>query len=217
MSSPSPFRNDPFSFFRAFWREKNQIGSILPSSRKLAQAMSASIAKSTATRRILEVGVGTGAVTSEIIKVLGAKDSLTLLEPYQPFFQRLERVLPTWLASKKSPNIVLQATRIQEFQSDQQFDAIVCSLPFSNFTPQDVQEIFAKFWNLVTPEGYVIYYEYWGLRRPRSLLKAPGRRRVEQQGMDQYFRKFIYPNVVTRKLVFANIPPALVLVVKSPR
>lgn len=217
MSSPTPFRNDPFSFFRAFWREKNQIGSILPSSRKLAQAMSASIGKSLGKRRILEVGVGTGAVTGEIIKVLGKKDHLTLLEPYQPFFQRLETLLPLWSATKISPAIVLQATRIQEFQSDQRFDAIVCSLPFSNFTPTDVEEIFEKFWHLLTPEGYVIYYEYWGLRRPRSLLKAPGRRRVEQKGLDRYFRTFVYPNVVARKLVLANIPPALVLVVKSPR
>ena len=72
-------------FFQEFRRNFHSTGSIAPSSRWLAGALSRYVAAGTGPQKILEVGPGTGAVTQRLVRVLGFQDHLDLVELNEAF------------------------------------------------------------------------------------------------------------------------------------
>src|SRR6059036_1372484 len=67
-------------FYRQFRQQYHTTGSILPSSRALARAMTRPMRQSRAPRRILEIGPGTGAITAEIVRQLRPGDQFDIVE-----------------------------------------------------------------------------------------------------------------------------------------
>ena len=89
-------------FFREFRTNYHTTGAILPSGRSLARALARFVAEQPAgPRRILEVGPGTGAVTSRIVAALGPEDQLDLVELNDRFVERL-RDRFRWLCAAAS-------------------------------------------------------------------------------------------------------------------
>src|SRR5690349_13205555 len=94
--------------YRVFWRQfrqaYNTTGAVAPSGRRLSRALAhyvrtgepASAGGNPATpRRILEVGPGTGAVTTHIAQALRPNDQLTLVERNEEFVGHLQNQLRT--------------------------------------------------------------------------------------------------------------------------
>src|SRR6516165_8228434 len=78
-------------FFRQFRQQYDTTGSVLPSSRALARALTRPMRQQDRPRRVLEVGPGTGAVTREIVRQLRADDRLDIVEINASFVDVLRR------------------------------------------------------------------------------------------------------------------------------
>src|SRR5436309_3304214 len=78
-------------FFEQFRRHYHTTGSVWPSSRRLALALTRPMRQARGPRRILEVGPGTGAVTAEIVRNLRPGDRFDIVEINPAFVAILER------------------------------------------------------------------------------------------------------------------------------
>ena len=95
---------------RVFWRQFRQqfhtTGAVLPSGRFLARSLARYVGGNGAGQRILEVGPGTGAVTAQIVRVLGPHDRLDLVELNDDFVRRLnERFATERAVSSRRPAV----------------------------------------------------------------------------------------------------------------
>src|SRR5438874_1849512 len=77
-------------FIRESRRHFRDTGALLPSSRFLARALVSELRKWRVPSRILEVGPGTGSVTSQILRHLAPGDRLDLVEGHRPFINMLQ-------------------------------------------------------------------------------------------------------------------------------
>lgn len=110
------------------------------------------IAPSRSPKKYLEVGAGTGAVTDAIIKKLGPKDTLDVVER--------DPALCCLLKNKyKNPNIKIYEKSIEDFE-ESDYDGIISSLPFNQFSLDFVKGVFFKYLKMMKPGGFLSYYEY---------------------------------------------------------
>src|SRR5262245_27353042 len=125
--------------YRIFWREFRSTfhttGAVLPSGKNLCRALASQVGRDSVPRRVLEVGPGTGAVTSEIIRRLAPNDRLDLVELNPRFAQMLR----DRLASESSWQAVASRTRvlempIEQLPTDEKYECIVSGLPLNNFS-----------------------------------------------------------------------------------
>ena len=178
------------TFFRQLTKSYNEIGAMLPSSRSLGRQMITPLIECEHPVRILEVGPGTGPFTREILANMRAEDHLSVCEINPVFLESLKRKLEKFPPFQKHRDRVrffegpVQELGSQVKQSGVKFDLIVSSLPFSNFTPELVDEILSLFKELTADGGSVVFMEYLGLRRLSALFATQPRRermlRVEE-------------------------------------
>ncbi|RPI83908.1 MAG: methyltransferase domain-containing protein, partial [Planctomycetaceae bacterium] len=152
-------------FFQQYRQTFQTTGALAPSSRYLARALARPIERHHGPARILEVGPGTGAVTRRIVKLLKPEDQLDLVELNDTFVEVLRRRL------RDDPDFQTAADRvkvhhlaIQQFQTERPYDFIVSGLPFTNFSPELVREIFGVLFRLLAPQGVLTYFEYQHMR-----------------------------------------------------
>jgi phospholipid N-methyltransferase len=204
------FFSDWGSYLRESKRNFHDTGSLMPSSRFLAQAMVSELRKKQGPSRILEVGPGTGPVTRYILRSLTPEDRLDLAELNGRFFETLrEKFQSVSDFARHKDQVQLMHTAVEQVPGEGVYDYIISGLPLANFAPDHVREIFRVFRRLLKPGGTVSYFEYLFIRN----LKAPfvGRvekRRLRRVGMvvSRYIRDFQIRN----DKVFINLPPAVV-------
>lgn len=210
--------------YRVFWRQFRQAyhttGAVLPSGRALSLALTryvrdggaASPAGKNAnpTRRILEVGPGTGAVTVQIIQTMHAPDQLTLVERNEQFVAHLGNRL------NETPEYRLCRNRVSLIHSDieqlpehEPFDLIISGLPLNNFPVDTVSAILTKLRRLLAPGGILSFFEYVAIRRVKSLVSSRSDR-DRLHGIARVLDDFLETAEIRRDLVLANIPPAWV-------
>lgn len=81
--------NRPLEFLRGFLRNPKEVGSVIPSSRFLTKRV-LSCGRVSEARVIVELGPGTGALTSQILRQM-APDALLVAVEINPTFARLLR------------------------------------------------------------------------------------------------------------------------------
>src|SRR5262245_9779830 len=143
MSSASPFQsNSPktnrFLFLRKFLRHGTRIASIAPSSRALALALCQYI-DPTHPQTILELGAGTGAVTTVALERMHPHSTLIAIEMDSDFAQILADRCPrayTIRADASTASIRLQALGID------QVDVVISGLPTPSLPRPVNQQIF---------------------------------------------------------------------------
>lgn len=217
--------------YRVFWRQfrqaYNSTGAVLPSGRGLAVALSRFVRdgeaasatgkngavtesnKTANSRRILEVGPGTGAVTVQIIDDMRPQDRLVLVERNEQFVSHLNRRLAEIPAAKSlRDQISLVHAAVEDLPDDEPFDLIVSGLPLNNFAVDSVQQILSKLSRLLAPGGTLSFFEYVAVRRAKSLVGSKTDRE-RLQGIAQVLGNFLKAEV-RRDLVLANVPPAWV-------
>ncbi len=184
-------------------------GAVMPSSGLLARAMTRSLREHTGSKRLLEVGPGTGAFTSFILKSLKRGDELHLVEINPAFARHLEKKL-LGPFRKAHPGIVvkLYCEPIESAAIEGTFDYIVCGLPFNNFPPVVVRAIFRRLLELLNRGGELAYFEYAGVRVMKgSIVDKEGRRKLKQIHMVN--RVLSRRHQGERELVLGNVPPAV--------
>lgn len=201
---------DQITFLRQFRRRFETTGSVLPSSRFLARAMTGPLASRDRPARILEVGPGTGAVTRRIVRLMQPGDRLDLVEINETFAELLRERFDTDTAYhhvQSQSNI--HAVPLQDFDGDGPYDFIISGLPLNNFSVFLVHEIFDAFFRLLAPGGVLSYFEYMGVR---PIRKVVGRRvdRDHIRELDEALNGYLEQYRFHRSWVFCNFPPAWV-------
>lgn len=210
--------SDYIAFIRELPKSFAQIGAMLPSSPALARALVKPIREATGPISILEVGPGTGPFTRQILKLMGPQDTFTICEINHRFLERLRHNL------QRDPHFQRNKDRVFFFEGPVQalpksslahhFDVIVSSLPFSNFTPDTVEEILALFQQLTDDSGTVTFIEYLGVRKfTRVFSTKEGRERAD--GVDavikRWFMKVHNEGQLRTEVSLLNVPPALAI------
>ena len=198
-------------FFREYLRNFHTTGAILPSGRQLARALSRYAAQpSSPSRRIMEVGPGTGAVTRQIISVMQPLDRLDLVELNDSFVERLASRMKT------DPHFQPAADRtrilhcpVQELPGDGKYDVIISGLPLNNFSAELVQKILQILLDLLAPGGTLSFFEYIAMRRMKAVVSGPSERR-RLRGVASAMQEAFEGHEIRRDAVWRNVPPAWV-------
>lgn len=197
-------------FFRQFRSRFETTGAIAPSSRFLANAMTRPLRDAEKPVRVLEVGPGTGAVTSRIVELLGPNDHLDLVELNESFADILRQRFDS---EKRYQAVADQAAihvcALQEFHAEDEYDFIISGLPLNNFPTELVQEIFAAYFRHLKPGGVLSYFEYMYVRPIRTRV-GKASERLRMQALTDVLAEYLSRHRFDTDWVFANLPPAWV-------
>ena len=204
-------------FYRQFRQQYFTTGSILPSSRALARALVSQMRRlpksegfgSRGGRRILEVGPGTGAITTQILHHLRPDDRLDIVEINADFIALLERRFdeePDWRIHRNQVRLLHMP--LQTVPGERVYDFMISGLPLNNFPVALVREIFGSYQRLLKPVGVLSYFEYLGIRKVKMLLvNRRVRRRLHV--LSRMLERLIKAFQVKEQWVFLNVPPAV--------
>ncbi len=151
-------------FIKAFVKNPVGVSTIFPASRALSEAM-ARCSEIKSSHNIVEIGVGTGALTEAMLPLMGSEHSYTGFEIDQTFFK--------FLNSKFIPKHQDEIRRLRSFQikSDSaqkisnffeagSVDVVVSSLPWSVFDPVMQNSILDEVYKIMKPGGIFSFYNY---------------------------------------------------------
>ncbi|MGB0126299.1 MAG: methyltransferase [Rhodocyclaceae bacterium] len=151
---------------------------------------------------VVELGPGTGAITQSIVSSIGRDASFLALELDSRAVQRLRRRFPDLNIYQASAETIRTHLRRH---GTRQADVIVCSIPWA-VTPEEVQRrIMRQVVAALAPDGVFTAYTYIGAARTT-------RGRHYGHLLRELFRK-----VEVSKVVWRNVPPALVYRCRDPR
>ena len=197
-------------FLSEFRRDFRHTGAVLPSSPFLARAMTSHLRRPRRPARILEVGPGTGPVTSELVRSLQPADRLTLVEINDRFVEVLRHRLETEDGFRRHQHqIELVHSPVQEIAGESTYDYIISGLPLNNFPTPLVRDLFRVFERLLAPGGRLTFFEYILIRH----LKSPfvGRReKIRLRRVGRIMKRYIARYETNRSAVWPNVPPAWV-------
>jgi len=197
-------------FLQECRRTVQTTGAIGPSSRFLARTLARPFERHSGPARVLEVGPGTGPVTRRILKLLKPGDHFDMVELNQTFVDVLKRRFeedPEFQAH--AGRVTIHHLPIQEFQAEAPYDYIISGLPFTNFPPDLVRDIFGVFFQLLAPDGVLTYFEYMYMRRLRQAVSV-GASRSRLTQLDQVLSEHAQRHRIRRHSVLRNMPPAWV-------
>lgn len=194
-------------FLREAITEFHHTGSIFPTSRWAAKALSGPLRNRTTPKKILELGPGNGSVTVKILEEMVDGDELTICEINPNFMKTLKlRLRKLKLFQERRKQIKFFCGAAQNLPEDQRFDVIICALPFLNFDRKTVEEIFAKIERISTSNTMMTYYEFIGIRQI-SMVISPAERKQRIRDVDSFFKGFYSKYSVERRPVWLNFTP----------
>jgi phosphatidylethanolamine/phosphatidyl-N-methylethanolamine N-methyltransferase len=200
---------DCVQFYRQFRTQYTTTGSILPSSRALARALTRPLRRAASPRRLLEVGPGTGAVTAEIVRQLRPGDRLDIVEINGAFVAHLERRFreePDFQRCREQCRIL--HSPLQAIEGTACYDFMISGIPLNNFALSLVEDIFRSYARLLTPMGTLSYFEYLAIRALKMPFVALSER--DRLGhLTQYLEEKVRRYQVGAEEVFLNVPPAI--------
>jgi phospholipid N-methyltransferase len=145
-----------------------------------------------------------------------SEDHLVICEMNKLFLTRLKNNI------EKNQDFFLNRDRIQYHEGpvedyaasnpESRFDLIICSLPFSNFSPEFVDRLMGIFALLLLEGGTFIFFEYVALRKLGQIFAtAPVRSRMKavDQVIDKWEKRAQQTGVVESRVALLNIPPAI--------
>lgn len=191
-------------FYGEFLRDAPGIGSVTPSSKRLARAVTAEIQNRNGSCRILEAGAGTGVITQEILKHLRDDDSLDIYELNSRFVLHLEQKV---LNNGHRGHVQLFHEDVLTVPVDRKYHHVVCGIPVNNMPVEQVRSLFDVFFDRLVPGGCVSFYQYIGSRPLQAMIVGrTGRRRLKEVG--RYMRSLLREHEYRRTAVIRNVPPA---------
>lgn len=198
-----------FDFVREAIKDIRNTGSVWPSSPSLAKEMTRALRDAKGSKRVLEVGPGTGPFTRVLLRHLHAGDEFDLVELNPAFCEELERrLLAPFRSRHPGVRVDLHEHRIEEAPIEGPYHFIVCGLPFNNFPPKLVRSIFKQLMKLLHPGGELVYFEYAGVRVMKGSLSGRTQR-GELKRIGAVGRSLRRRHQGRRKLVLGNLPPAM--------
>lgn len=205
-----------FGFQREFWRDWAQTGSVTASSPGLARAMVEPYWSGFREQDVLEIGPGTGVISEQIFRSMKARDQLTIVEINKNFLALTHKKLVRKFGDRVIDERVsfVNGDFLQQRLPADKFSRICCSLPFNNFEPATIGEIFQEMLRICQPGGMIVFYEYILLRRLRYWLSFGSSRNLKmiESVLNGQIRKFGIRKISR----FSNFPPAMVYLLRKP-
>lgn len=188
-------------FFKEGLADIRSIGAICSTSRFVAKAMAPKINAGYPPQIIIELGMGTGSITKEIVKHLRFQDIFIGIEQNEKL---LEVCKDNICIGNKNISVKLEHGLAQDIHSIlkkykiDSVDYIVCTIPFRILYKNDTEKILKEAKKVLKSGGYFSFIRF---------LPAPE-------------TKFIYKildnfSIAEKKLVIRNIPPAEVIIMKK--
>ncbi|QKV70638.1 methyltransferase domain-containing protein [Streptomyces harbinensis] len=213
--SPSPVlpgrRAGGWTFLLEAARDLRTTGAVAPSGRALARVLTEPVRAARGPRplSVLEAGAGTGAVTRVLLARLPVGGELDIVEANPRFAAGLDRLAAAYRAGPggRAGRVAVHRGLVEEFGAGRRYDVIVSGLPLTNFAPEQVERIMARYLELLRPGGTLSYFAYLGTGAARSLVasRAEARRHAAvEEVMAGYQQRY----GVARWRVWANLPPA---------
>lgn len=191
-------------FLRGFLQDAHRTGSVTPSSRWLARAVTAEMAHQDGTARCLEVGAGTGVITQEILRKLRGDDTLDIYEMNGLFAGHLRK---RFMGNGTNGQVRVFAEDILATPPEGKYDFIISGLPLNNFPAEMVRAIFKTFFDLLSSGGRLSFFQYIFGRPVQSVFVGrAGRRRLKEVGA--IVGKMLEQHEYRRIPVLGNFPPA---------
>lgn len=196
-------------------RNFHHVGSVWPSSPLLAKALVRPLQRRLLVDdrkpvKVLEVGAGTGAVTKALLGSLGPNDAADIVELNPVFCETLEKLAAKRKAQVPGLVVRVHAKPIEEADLDGPYDFVICGLPFNNFPPTLMRQIFRRMLSLLADGGTLTYFEYAGVRVARSgVSSADTRRRLRRiEAVGRLLHRRLSGR---RELILGNFPPAIAI------
>jgi len=198
---------ETFFFLSQLSRGFDHIGAVMPTSREAARAMAAEALRQKKPKAILEVGPGTGPITTELVRHLKADDRLVLCEVDDTFVEYLRKRFDTEPELKRVRHQVeILHQSVADIPGEGVFDYIISAVPLTRLPADVAEKIFESFRRLLKPGGTFTFLEYKFLRSLRKFTKTeetPDFLRV-----DKMMKEFINRYQFRSDSVMFNVPPA---------
>ncbi|MCX7952481.1 MAG: hypothetical protein N2654_02440 [Deltaproteobacteria bacterium] len=196
-------------FFKGALKNLRQVGTILPTSKWIAQAMCKPLRKAIENGQkptVLEVGAGTGSVTKEVLSLISNLRYFVTCECNPFYCSYLESLIKSSVPQSVLKNGIIELFQgyIEDYTSDASFDFILCAVPFLCFDVETNKGIMRKLKALSHPETIMTHIEHLG-SRPVKLAISKERR--------QFFRVVNKAQIDT-EIVFKNYFPMVVVTIK---
>jgi phosphatidylethanolamine/phosphatidyl-N-methylethanolamine N-methyltransferase len=201
-------------FLKQFLEQFHTTGAVMPSGKPLAAALCRFVGSSPSPQRILEVGPGTGAVTTTLVERMRDEDHLCLIEINQTFVTHLKTAFaerPPLRAKAHRVDVV--HGRLEDLTDDGRYDLIVSGLPLNNFSVAAVEQILDGFGRLLKPGGVLSFFEYIAMRSMKSLVSSKDER-ARLNAITGLLHRTLDGREIQRDWVWPNVPPAWVHHVK---
>jgi phospholipid N-methyltransferase len=181
-----------FVFFRQFLKDPRAVGSVWPSSRFLAEAMTQGIDFDN--DFIVELGCGTGAVTSHIAQKLKRPENYLGFEIRRELQSRLR------IRFRELRIVAASATELHTYAdlSKHPLNAIVSSLPFTSIDKLVSEQILNTYIEALSPGGVFRMFLY-----AHTISLPRNQRFIEKLSQSLEFSE--------SELIVWNFPPAKVL------
>jgi phosphatidylethanolamine/phosphatidyl-N-methylethanolamine N-methyltransferase len=201
--------SDYLAFFSELPSSFKEIGSVIPSSPFLVKKLLTAMPGPERSRRILEVGPGTGALTKKILENLTPKDEFVLYEKNEVFAQYLANMLAEKNGSASNVKLLNADIRdLGQNPEEKKFDVIFSGLPFTNFEAGMVEEIANLLRDNLKQGGTLAFFGYLALPKIRQIYASPKEKKRIKEVVDT-LEKFCAQATSARvEKVFLNIPPA---------
>lgn len=198
-------------FLQEFVRRYHTTGAVLPSGRALASSLCRHVgAPGSAPQQILEVGPGTGAVTSTLVQRMRPQDRVCLIEVNDAFVDCLRDALRTKAVYRAVANRCdLVHGRVEDLPGDGTYDVIVSGLPLNNFTVDDVRGILTQFSRLLRPGGVLSFFEYIAIRSVKATMSGRADRQ-RLRAIGAVLSEALTGREFKRDWIWPNVPPAWV-------
>lgn len=198
---------ETFFFLSQLSQGFDHIGALMPTSPQAARAMAAEALRQKSPKQVLEVGPGTGPITTELVRHLKADDRLVLCEVNEDFVKYLRRRFESEPELQRVRHQVeIVHSSVTEMQGEHSFDYIISAVPFTRLPADVAEDIFKTYRRLLKPGGTLTFLEYAFLRSLRGLTgKKPDSNFVK---VDQLMREFINRYQFRSDRVMLNFPPA---------
>ena len=147
-----------WTFFRQWLKNPLAVAAISPSSKQLAQQMMSQLPRGT--RRVIELGGGTGVFTQALIEHGIAPADLLVLELNEELHQHLVRQFPGSAVVCGDASNLREIAQAQGFAGEQAADAIISGLGLLSMPRQLQQAILSAAFDSLRPEGRFIQFTY---------------------------------------------------------
>lgn len=201
--------DNPITFIKQSIKNFRTTGAVAPSSTFLARGIAKNLPHEINDEyHVLEVGPGTGSITTEIARRMDGRGHLDLYEISPAFCELLRQKVKHEAAFKNMQSrIAIHEGDVRALPPKPSFNAIVSGLPFSCFQPDEVQGFLEHFRALLKPGGALIWFEYVAIREIQSPFVGKTRRE-QLKGINAVTSKFIKAHQHTQQIIPLNLPPA---------